>query len=256
MVIKNQVLKPLTSTELKAIQFIESYYHRADGRFPSKVIVESNIVDFDINDALDNATFRLSLTNRGINPPVGPLTNSIADDPDISPEQLAAILTIINFEDKRTRGTKLRELGLTPSQWQGWLKQDSFRETLIQLSGANFKNAQYIANEALVKAMDRGDVNAIKFYSELTGNYKPATQQVHNIKIILARVVEAIQRHVRDPDTLRRIGEDFELILNDEIGPSRQLEKPVQQQPVEAEVVKNTTEELSIEDIERMVDEI
>lgn len=219
-------LEPLTPEHIKAIAFIESYYYMHDGKFPTRAAFHNQIPSFDINAALQHKTFRISLMNRGIDPPVGPLNDDRLNVPiGLTKEQLAAIVVIVNFEDKRSRTTKLKDLGITPSQWQGWLKQKAFRSFLLELSGANLQYAEYIANEALVRAMDRNDINAVKFYHELNGRYKPASQtpQAQNIRIILARVIEAIQRHISDASILQAIGEDFEAILNDEIEPSRRI---------------------------------
>jgi hypothetical protein len=218
------ILEPLNKDQLKAIAFVEHYWFKFDGHFPSREAFFNRMPDFDINAALNHKTFRIALINRGIDPPVGPLDDALLNVPQgITKEQLAAIVTVVNFEDKRTRATKFKELGVTPQKWQGWLKIPTFKQFLQELSAANLQDAMYVANEALIKAMDRGDTNAIKFYMEITGKYQAATPQTQNIRLVLARVVEAIQRHVKDPETLRLIGEDFEAILNGTTEEARQV---------------------------------
>jgi|SRR5437660_1403696 len=250
---KELKLAPLTPEHLRVITYIEQYWFKFNGTFPSRESLGSVFPEFDIDSALEHKTFRISLVNRGIDPPIVLQDDSHFEIPiGISREQLAAVLTIINFEDKRSRAAKFKELGVTPQQWQGWLKQPRFKTFLHNLSSANLQDAAYVANEALVRAMDRNDVSAIKFYHEITGRYQPQaqvaqqSQQTQNIRLILARVVEAIQRHVKDTEVLRLIGEDFEAILNGTIEPSRQ---------VAAEPV--TKKELDdIDEIEKMIAEL
>lgn len=223
-------LEPLTPLMLDVLTFIEQHFHQFNGTLPLSSTLEDRFPTLDIDKLMQHGTFRLSLINRGIEPPVGPykdIGQSSALPKELTNEQLAAAISITNFEDKRSRASKLRELGITTSQWMGWLKQPKFRDYLLNLSGTNLENASYVANENLVKAMDRGDINAIKFYNEITGRWTPQSsgeaKQSQNIRTVLARVVEAIQRHVHDPEILRAIGEDFEAILNGTIEPSRQL---------------------------------
>ena len=217
-------LEPLTEEHLKVIAYIEKHWFKFNGRFPSKEAIFDNFPDFNINEALKHKTFRVALMNRGIDAPVGPLDDGdLARPRGVSREQLAAILTVINFEDKRTRGAKFKELGISSAKWQGWLRQESFKSFLQEMSAANLQDAAYVANEALIKAMDRGDVNAIKFYSEITGKYTQQHPQMQNIKIILARVVESIQRHIKDPQVLAAIGKDFEAIMSGTTEEARQI---------------------------------
>jgi hypothetical protein len=48
----------------------------------------------------------------------------------------------------------------------------------------------------------------------LTGRYTENSGQIENIKIIIARLIEVIQVRVKDPETLRAISQDFNMILS------------------------------------------
>lgn len=222
----NEILEPLSTDQIEVIAYIEKHWFKFNGHFPSYEVFIERFPNFDINDSLNHKTFRLALVNRGIDPPVGPLDYDDLNMPQgITKEQLAAIVTVVNFEDRRSRATKLKELGITPQQWQGWLKQTAFKEFLHELSASNLSDAAYVANDALVRAMDRGDVNAIKYYGEITGRAQRESPQLQNIKIVLARVVESIQKHIKDPELLQAIGEDFERILSGAVTSDRELEE-------------------------------
>lgn len=201
----------LTTNELTLISYIEQKWHQ-DGKFPNPEIIE-NKFDVDIRDLiLNKAVFKKALDNRGIRYPNYALGD--IDLEDLSNEQVSAVITILNLEDKRTRAAKLKDLGLTVQQWNGWMKDPKFVEFLQETSAKNFHAALDKAHEGLTRSIERGDVNGIKLYMELTGRHNTATPTMQNVQVLLQRVVEVIQKHVKDPQLLRAIGEDFERVMN------------------------------------------
>jgi len=162
----------------------------------------------DPDDFLNNSEVIRFLTQRGIN---YKLSN------DLTNEQMAAINTMINFQDRRTRASKLRDLGITPAKWQGWLKQKRFKQFLHQLSSTEFSDNLHVAHEGLLKAVDSGKPEAVKLYMELTGRYQSPESQ--NVRLILAHIIESIQRHVKDPEVIKAIAKDFEAIMAGQLQP-------------------------------------
>jgi hypothetical protein len=205
---------PLTSMDLRVINWIEGFWHRHN-RFPLKMDWNKKtkevpqLLDYSFEEALQNATFRRSLKERGIKVP-----STTSGDWGLSQSQIAAIVTVTNFEDTRTRAQKLRELGISTTKWAGWMKDKDFVEFLQEMTATNLKDSLHVANEGLLKAMDRGDTNAIKFYYELTERHGGNVTALQNIRLLLAKILEAVQFHVKDPITLAAIGADFEVILN------------------------------------------
>ena len=194
----------LTTLQMQVLSFIEEFWHKFH-KFPSVDVVCDKFPSFNLNTNLKDPTFAQSLENRGII-----IDSSVRG---LTEDQIAAILCLSDFEDKRSRARKLRDLGLTSTKWNGWLKDKAFRNFLHNQFAFNFEESTHVAQDALVRAMDKGDTNAIKFYMEMTGQYTQQAPQMVNIKLILARVIESIQRHVQDPEILKAIGNDFELIM-------------------------------------------
>lgn len=205
-------MDPLTPIQLEVITYIEQYWYQKES-FPSVDGLRGRFPGFNIEENLKHETFRLALYNRGIEAPVG-LNNEGKFPDELSTEQLAAINSILNFEDKRSRAAKLKELGINPSQWTGWMKNPVFKNFLQEMSAVNLNDSVHIAHEGLMKSVDKGDTNAIKFYMELTGRHTQGDVNQQNIKVVLARVIESIQRHVQDPHLLRAIAADFEVIMS------------------------------------------
>lgn len=221
-------LPPLSVEQLRAINYIEQIWHR-DQVIPGQHQLSSKIKGFSLKDNLNHPTFRLSLVNRGVELPPSvdfspkgeknedaTYLSKLMEDDEISVEQAAAIITVTNFEDRRTRRVKLAELGISLAQWNGWLKSKKFKNYLHQLSFSNFQESAYVAHEGLLKAVDKGDTNAIKYYMEMTGRFTSASEGGQNIRVVLARLTEVLQRYV-SPETLVLIGQDFQAVMRGEI---------------------------------------
>lgn len=131
---------------------------------------------------------------------------------DIDEEQLSALIAVTNFDDRRSRARKLSDMGISVSRWNGWKRNPRFKALLEKFSTDEFNSSLNVAHEGLVKAMDRGQTEAIKFYMEHTGRAETPKEQ--NLKVVVTRLVESIQRHVRDPEVLKAIGNDLDRILN------------------------------------------
>lgn len=203
-------LKPLNNTELEAINVIEHYWH-LKGEFPKKGYVHmKSPTGFDLTEALEHPTFLLALSNRGITPPVlSSLPVGEKDVPElpanITAEQVAVVLSLVDYNDTRTRAAKMRTLKVSTAKFNSWMRDDNFRTFFNALSAQNFAEGAYIAREGLIKAMDRGEVAAIKYYNESQGE-DPETR---NLSLILTKLVEVIQMHVKDQATLHAIERDF-----------------------------------------------
>jgi len=195
---------PLTTTELNMVSYIEQFWH-SNHVFPPINDIETAF-NVEWKTAKHSPTFLLALINRGIKIPT--------ESSDLNPDQVAVVLCLSNYNDRRTRPAKLRSLGITEARFQGWIKNKQFKTFYDQMISANFDNAIDLAQDGLVKGMERGDIAAIKFYLEYTGRYNQNASETGNVKVILAKVIESIQHHVPDPAILAGIASDFEIIMN------------------------------------------
>ncbi len=203
---------PLKASELKTISWIEVYWNR-HGKFPAINDIEKNC-PCKWSNLKNHPTFRLALKNRGIR--VKEYNTSI------TPIQVATVAVLADYNDKRTRGAKFSSLGLSTSTFNGWMKDQTFKDYYHRVISVHFDDALDLAQDSLIKAVARGDTSAIKFYYELTGRYNPrGTEDTANIKLMVAKLVEAVQYHVVDPAVLRKIGADFETVISGGTVPRR-----------------------------------
>ena len=213
----------LTTAEIRALDYIEQYWHDFD-QLPRQDEIQDDIPNFNLEKAMIKARFITALTRRGIKTPgpeerYGERIKGLNYE-GLTENQIATTVILTDFFDTRTRLAKLRQLGITTTQFNGWMRDKKFKTFFNKMSRKHFEEAEHIAREGLVKGMDRGDVSAIKYYNELTGE-SPDTQ---NISILLTRLVEVIQIHVKDPGTLYAIEQSFGRVMR---GESMTIDQPV-----------------------------
>jgi len=200
-----EIKTPLMSTQyLKIVNWAEQFYAQRK-RFPPVESFLSYWPGLDVDDFLNHPAVKKSFHNRGMK------TAFNRGPQDLSDEQVAAVLTIANYDDRRSIPRKLSSLGIPVTRWNGWKRDQHFREFLHSQLVDNVEGSLDRAFEGLLRAVDKGEVTAIKYYMELTG--RAPSEKEQNFKLAVSRIVESLTRHVKDPETIKRIGQDFEMIM-------------------------------------------
>lgn len=121
----------------------------------------------------------------------------------LSPKQQAAIALITNFHDKRDKATKLASIGCSLEEYNGWMNDTAFYNAINIRSDAVLGNVGVDANIGLANLIQKEDFRAIKFYFEITG--KASSPEAINVKQTMQVLIEAVQKHVKDPAVLQAI---------------------------------------------------
>ena len=131
-------------------------------------------------------------------------------DPDagLHPLQQAALVAITDFTSTKTLKAKLESVGATPSQHQAWMKNPLYAESYRERTEAQFKDAVPTAMNALLSNVEKGDQRAIEKVLEITGRYNPNQRELENARVVIVTLVEALQRHVKDPEVMKAILEE------------------------------------------------
>lgn len=135
----------------------------------------------------------------------------------LTEKQLLAATVILDPLDKRSKLKKLTELGISTKEYNSWLNDPLFRKVCLNIAENQLYAAQPTAHMALVERVNQGDLGAIKYFNAMTGRYR---EQRGNAAVevnvqnnygndMLIKIVEIIQRHVKDPITLSAIGDDI-----------------------------------------------
>lgn len=195
-------IERMNATEMRALSEIEQYWLK-HGKWPKRISTEG----FNLEESLQKESFIRGLFNRGITPPQN--LNGNLDD-----AQLAAIMIVADYNDRRSLTAKLKSIGVSSQTWQGWMQDKNFKEFLHNLTSKNFDAALHVAQEGLLASVERGDVAAIKYWHELTG--RAVSPEVQNARVLVSRIVQVIQTHVKDEATLMAIAKDFERVMRGE----------------------------------------
>lgn len=196
----------MTSREKKIVNFYELQWHLRH-RVPTieEVANHVQIKQVALNYHLQRACVKKALKERGI-----PYEQHTQED--LTATQVAAAITVMNFADDRTIPVKLDQLGISPSQYFAWLNDPQFKNLVDNLSEQNLRNIKPTAISEFTRLVNAGDWNAIKYYLDATGAVQdsgtPATET------LMRFLIEIIQKHVKDPDTIAAIAEDIKRAAN------------------------------------------
>jgi hypothetical protein len=166
-----------------------------------------------------------SAIKRGLSPAAQKLRSGPypVDDYPLSAEQLAAANLLLDFSDTRSHTAKLKSIGVTTTRYNNWLRNPEFAAYLRERAESLVDNTGHEAHTALLRQVQRGNMNAIQYYNQMTGRFTPGQEQQMNVAAILVRLVEVIQRHVKDPEIIREIAAEFNGIVGSETPAPAQL---------------------------------
>lgn len=177
----------------------------------------------DVEKLLVEPLFFRALMNRNLHTyiHVETVTPTQQKREGLSALQINAITMILDFNDKRSISDKLRSLKIRTTTWANWNRDPEFNAYFKKLINQNPESYTVNLQEALFRAAERGSVDAIKLGYELTGNPigKGQSEQAQNLELMIRRLVESVQRHVKDPILLAAIAKDFEFIKEGKLPP-------------------------------------
>lgn len=224
----------LTPAEKELINFYELQWHLRH-RVPSveEVVTHlrkkySKIRTTSVNYYLNRQPVRKALETRGI-----PFESHTRDD--LSQVQVAAAITVMNMADERSIADKLDQLGINTSQYYAWLNDPQFKNLIDSLADQNLTNIRPAAIAEFTKKINQGDWNAIKFWLETTGELQRS--DAPQSETILRMIVEVIQEHVKDPDTMIAIANGLKNVFQ-----NKTLEVVDPRKAITGEIVENDVE--------------
>lgn len=206
----------LEDWELAAVNYIERI-HSTTGAVPS----DNDILEYlsitrgynisNLAKLKSNELFKASMDSRGIvvnYEPHDELRNVI----DFTPRQLAAASVMMNTVDRRSNEKKLRDIGVSTEEWTNWLQDRKFAEYLRERAEVLIDNSLHDAHIGLLRGVAQGNTASIQLYYRLTGRYDPDKEDNVNVRVVIGRVLEAIQKHVKDPEKLNALAVELSQI--------------------------------------------
>lgn len=126
---------------------------------------------------------------------------------ELTGQQQAVAVTVMNFADKRPIAEKLDQLGILPSTYYAWLNDPNFRNFVQTLADQNLTNIDPVAKTEFAKKIQEGDWNAIKLYMETTGVLK--NNDTPQSEVIIMKLIEILQHHIKDTKILGAIANEM-----------------------------------------------
>lgn len=150
-----------------------------------------------LSELLVSPKFKSALEARGI-----PLDTAVG----ITAEQAYALTVMTDQSLSMDPFQRLKKLGVSWAQWQGWLKQPMFARIYGKTSEDLLKSSVPAALTALATRAQAGNNDAIKYLLAITGYYDPSAKS-QNIEYerVISAMIDAVERNVEDPEALKRI---------------------------------------------------
>lgn len=124
----------------------------------------------------------------------------------ITAEQAYALTVMTDQSLSMDPFQRLKKLGISWAQWQGWLKQPMFARIYGKTSEDLLRSSVPAALTALAARAQAGNNDAIKYLLAITGYYDPsAKSQNAEYDRVISAMIDAVERNVEDPEALKRI---------------------------------------------------
>lgn len=126
----------------------------------------------------------------------------------LNERQIAAIAVITNFNNLQHPVARLADIGVSEEELNGWYSNPAFKDEMARRAEHVFENIAPTATVELGRQIQKGNFQAIKFYYEITG--RAASPESLNVKRAMQVLIEAVQKHVKDPAVLQAIAQEVQ----------------------------------------------
>lgn len=129
----------------------------------------------------------------------------------LDPLFVIAVTEVTNVTNKASTEAKLKKIGVTPRQWDAWLLGEAEYNYYKYMVQSKWNRADVSAQMGLMAGIEKQDLQAIRYYHEFTGRFKPSTELNVNLGYVVAHMMEIFARYV-DPGTLSKIADELNVI--------------------------------------------
>lgn len=108
---------------------------------------------------------------------------------------------------------RVERVGVDWNVFLGWMDFAPFKEQYNQFTQDTIRKAIPAARRALAGEAQRGNLQAIKYMFEYSGEYDPATKQVDDVRQMMRDIFTIIAKTVTDQDQLLKIASDMSSMM-------------------------------------------
>lgn len=201
------VTTPVAFTDTQFRTAVASAYtfYRTTGKLPTTTdLVNTNksLTAKQYSELMLTSEFKQALSYRGV---------EWDEEAGLTLEQQSVLIKLQDFTDRRSIGVKLKELGVPMPRYQAWLKQPLFRKAMNESAEAVLQEAVAPALLALSGKAAAGEDRAIEKLLEISGRWNPNAMAAEDARVVVMTLLEAIIRHVPDPDVRKAIMSEVSL---------------------------------------------
>lgn len=206
----------LSKEQYGLLLYVEQYYWRTSS-IPGygEAVCAKELWD----DSWGNSRFLDALAARGL-PEHLLRPDAAVGVPVLTEQQMAVANVLLDVLDSRSRIKKLTEMGISTGTYNLWLRDPIYRQYCLDRAESLLIENQPVAHMSLINRVTQGDLGAVKYFNAMTGRYRERAETATTTVNVnqfgtpqLIAIVEIIQRHVKDPETLALIGDEI-LALN------------------------------------------
>lgn len=135
-------------------------------------------------------------------------------------DQMRCLRYLTDVTVRGTLETRLKHLGITWERFQNWQRDPRFNEQFKDIAEATLNEAQPLVMMELTRQGVRGNLEAIKYFHQITGRYDGAVSAA-DLQAFLNGLVEILQLEVGDAATLRRVGLKLAKLRRETLGGNR-----------------------------------
>lgn len=125
----------------------------------------------------------------------------------LEPKQFLVAQMFLNSSDRRSIRQKLKEANVSTSTWNNWRKSPVFLNYLRKEAQRRFGDADISADLELIKHVEDGNLDGIKYYNQMTGRY--SSPEAVNVARVLALMMEILVQYV-SADVLNKVAKELE----------------------------------------------
>jgi hypothetical protein len=203
----------LSETEWSVINFIEQMYY-IDGAVAStdRIATALSVDKTTVEKILKRDFVRENIQGRGI---------SLAVEKDLlTTKQLTGLAVFFDTKDGRSLRKKLSDAEISTGEWEAWKSDPVFSAHMRARAEAALVKNLAETEVALLDSAHRGDISAIKLHLEMTGRWSSKTVGELNVEFLLMKILEAVQKHVKDPVAIEAIANELLALVPNQSAPS------------------------------------
>jgi len=193
----------LSPEQRKIIAFIEQAYYET-GSQPTNERIKSalGLSDLKYRRATSSDAYRNALYRKGL--------HSNDSEDILTVEQLQLINIVCNTWDKRSPREKLKNTGITYSQYRAWMQQPAFKKQLQARVDALYGDLTPVAKQKFVEAVEAGYYPAVERHLEATGTLPSKSMGDFDVAGFLAALLEILTKYVA-VEVMERIADELEI---------------------------------------------